>query len=282
MRRTGIVFPMIIALVAVFGATGLAKDPVVESQWLAGPVRIDGLDQDWQGAAFLTDPGSKARYAVRNDGNNLYVLFVFKDMMSSTTLEYTGLRVFFSTEGKKSKDLGILFTKRPMATDAIISEMEKRGQALTEEQKAELRKRKAHMVFIEESINEKNLTAPSDPAVKTDAPVYRSANKEPVLFCEFRIPLSRINEVRGIGTEPGKTIKLGFEWGGMTREIMKSIMADRASSGTQAKERGVAADAGFRDESGDGGGEGPGFAAFTRDSRYKKHSFWIDLKLAAQ
>jgi hypothetical protein len=277
---------MIFALVAVFSATGLAKDTVVESQWVAGPIRIDGLDQDWQGATFLIDPGSKVQYAVRNDGHNLYVLFVFNDVYSSTTLEYTGLKVFFGTEGKKSKDLGILFTKRPMATDAIIAEMEKQGQPLTEEQKADLRKQKAHMVFVEEPINEKNLTPPSDPAVKTDAPVYRSASKpagrDRILYCEFRIPLSRINEVRGIGTEPGKTIKLGFEWGGMTREIMKNVMADRAASGSQARERGGSAGSGFKDESRDEGGGGPDFAAFTRDARYKKHSFWIDVKLAAQ
>jgi hypothetical protein len=281
MKGKGIVFPVIFALVAVFGATGLAKDTVVESQRVAGPIRIDGLDQDWQDAVFLIDPGSKAQYAMRNDGNNLFVLFVFKDVKSWTTLEYTGLKVFFSTEGKKSKDLGILFTKKPMATDAIISEMEKRGQPLTEEQKADLRKQKVHMVFAEEPINEKNLTPPSDPMVTTDPPVYRSAGNKSILVCEFRIPFSRINEVRGIGTEPGKTIKLGFEWGGMTREIMKNVMADRAASGARASQGATAMS--VKDSSRDeAGGGGPDFAAYTRDPRYKKHSFWIDLKLAAQ
>jgi len=287
MTKKAIVFPLILATVAALGVTGLAKDVVVESQWLAAPLRIDGLDQDWQDATFLTDEGSKAQYAVKNDGKNLYLLFVFNDVLSLTTLEYTGIKVFFSTEGKKSKDLGILFTRKAMPTETIIAELEKRGQALTEEQKAELRKQPNQIVFVEESIDKKKAPSPSDPAVKTDAPAYRAASKpagrQRVMYCELRIPLSRVNEPRGIGTEPGKSVKLGFEWGGVTNEIMKIIMADRAAGGATARQgaSGMSSSA-AAGEGGEGEGGGGDFAAFNRDPRFKKHSFWIDLKLAAQ
>jgi hypothetical protein len=283
MTKKAVLFPLVLSLMAALGVTALAKDAVVESQWLAGPLRIDGADQDWQDATFLTDEASKVRYAVRNDGKNLYIMFLFSDVMSSSTLEYTGMRVFFGPDGKKNKNLGVLFTKKPMETELIIAELEKRGQPLTEEQKAELRKQKTHVVFVEEPISDKKDVVPSDPAVKTDPPVYRSAMKQKILCCEFRIPLSRVNEARGIGTEPGKTIKLGFEWGGMTNEIMKNIMADRAASGSSARQgasgmsSSVEAGAG-----GEGGGSGPDFAAYNRDPRFKKHTFWVDLKLAAQ
>lgn len=284
MTKKAILFPLVLCLMAGLGVTALAKDAAVESQWLAAPLRIDASDQDWQDATFLTDEGSRARYAVRNDGKNLYLMFIFPDVMSYTTIEYTGLRVYFGADGKKNKNLGVLFTKKPMDTELIITELERRGQPLTEEQKAELRKQKSHVVFVEETINEKKAPVPSDPAVKTDPPVFRSAaNKQRMLYCEFRIPLNRVNEARGIGTEPGKTIKLGFEWGGTTNEIMKTIMADRAASGATARQSAsgmsssVAAGAG-----GEGGGDAPDFAAFNRDPRYKKHAFWIDLKLAAQ
>jgi len=283
MTRKVVLIPLALSLLAGLGVRALAKDAAVESQWLAVPLRIDASDQDWQDATFVTDEASKARYAVRNDGKNLYLMFIFPDITSYTTIEYTGLKVYFSAEDKKDKNLGVLFTKRPMETETVIAELEKRGQPVTEEQKAELRKQKAHVVFVEEPINEKKAPVPSDPAVKTDPPVFRSAaNKQRMLYCEFRIPLSRVNEARGIGTEPGKTVKLGFEWGGTTPEIMKSIMADRAASGSRASQgasgmsSSVAAGAG-----GEGGYEGPDFS-YSRDPRYKKHSFWIDVKLAAQ
>lgn len=283
MTRHRIVIPLILAALVAIAAAGLAKDIVITSQWSAAPVRIDGLEQDWQDATFLTDEGSKAQYAVKNDGANLYILFVFKDQMSATTIDYTGMKVYFGAEGKKSKDLGILFQKKPMAADNVIAEMEKRGETLTDERKAELRKQKTYMVFVEEVINAKKAAAPSDPAVQTLPPVYRAANNKRVAVYEFRIPLSRINQPGGIGTEPGQTIKLGFEWGGMTQEIMRNVMADRAASGAVARQgasgmtSSVAAG-----EAGEGGGGGPDFQSYNRDPRYKKHAFWIDLKLAAQ
>lgn len=283
MTRHRIVIPLIMAAVVAIAAAGLAKDIVVASQWSATPVRIDGLEQDWQDATFLTDEGSKAQYALKNDGTNLYILFVFKDQMSATTIEYTGMKVYFGAEGKKSKDLGILFAKKPMTADNLIAEMEKRGETLTEERKTELRKQKTYMVFAEEVINSKKVTAPSDPAVQTLPPIYRAANNKRVGVYEFRIPLSRINQPGGIGTEPGKTIKLGFEWGGMTTEIMKNVMADRAASGAVARQGASGMSSSVAaGEGGEGGGGGPDFQAYNRDPRYKKHSFWVDLKLAAQ
>ena len=132
MSKRAVVIPLSLALLAALGVTWLAKDAVVESQWSAGPIRIDGLNQDWQDATVLTDPGSKAMYAIKNDGKNLYLLFFFKDVKSFTTIEYTGLKVYFSVDGKKSKSLGILVTKKPMETELILAELEKRGQPMTE------------------------------------------------------------------------------------------------------------------------------------------------------
>lgn len=280
MRKRWIVYPLIMAAVAALGVQGLAKDTIVQGQWAAGPVRIDGLDQDWQDATFLTDPGSKAQYALKNDGANLYILFLFKDPASASTLEYTGMKVFFNTDDKKSKDSGILFTKKALPVETVIAEMEKRGEVLTEERKADLRKQKTQMVFVEEPINPKKMTAPTDPTVKTNPPVYRSATKQRVLCCEFRIPLSRTNEPRGVGAEPGKTIKLGFEWGGMTKEVMQAQMAGMVSRGGSAHQGAELTDslANPRNNAGtlQGGGE------YYRDPRTKLHSFWVDVKLAAQ
>jgi hypothetical protein len=287
MTRKLTVFPLIVTVAAVFAVYGFSKDTIVESAWASAPVKIDGLEQDWKDATFLTDGNSKAQYAVKNDTKNLYLLFVFPNEYSSTTIDLTGMKIFFNAEGKKSKDLGILFKKKAVNADALIASLEKRGEVVTEERKAELRKQKAYVIFAEDLINEKKMTAPSDPAVQTEPPAYRASNNKRVLVYEFRIPLSRINQSGGIGTEPGKTIKIGFEWGGMTKEIMRDVMAGRASSGSRASDRGVSSDSGFRDTSEEGGGRGGGVGGggapeFSRDPRYKTHSFWIDLKLAAQ
>jgi hypothetical protein len=136
------------------------------------------------------------------------------------------------------------------------------------------------MVFVEEPINPKKLAAPTDLAVKTDPPAYRSAAKQRVQCFEFRIPLSRTNEPRGIGAGPGKTIKVGFEWGGMTKEVLENQMAGMVSRAGSAHQGAELTDslANPRDNAGtlQGGGE------YRRDPRTVLRSFWIDLKLAAQ
>ena len=100
--------------------------------------------------------------------------------------------------------------------------------------------------------------------------------------CEFRIPLSRI------GAEPGQTVKLGFEWGGMTNQILRDMMAGRADQSVSAGDGGVRSDSGFGDSesgtegAGGFGATGGGVGEMGRNPRYAKHAFWVEAKLAAQ
>ena len=70
MTRQWAVLSLILAVVTVFVVPGFTKDTVVESKWASAPIKIEGLKQDWQDSTFLTDGGSKAQYALRNDGEN--------------------------------------------------------------------------------------------------------------------------------------------------------------------------------------------------------------------
>jgi hypothetical protein len=280
MTRKGSIILAILAAVAVLGVSGFAKDTVVESRWAAGPVKIDGLDQDWQDATFLTDDSSKVQYAVKNDGANLYILFLFKDQTSASTIEYTGMKIYFNADGKKSKDLGVHFFKKEVTAEALIASLEKRGDVLTEERKAELRKQNAYHMFEAEVINPKKAAAPTDPAVQNAPPLFESRSQRQTVIYEFRIPLSRINQAGGIGSEPGKTVKLGFEWGGMTSQVMKEMMAGASSRGGMSRQD-VGLAGSVRDTREDSGGIGGGLD-YRRDPRTRLHSFWSDIKLAAK
>jgi len=272
-------FSLVLVAATVLAVPGFSKDTVVESQWAAAPVKIDGLDQDWQDATFLTDGGSKAQYALKNDGKNLYIIFRFKDPMSPSTIEFTGLKVFFNTEGKKSTDLDVHFAKKRVTADTLIAYMEKKGETLTDARKDEIRKQSEYILFEADVINEKKAASPSDPAVQTDPPLFSAKFQDRAPVYELRIPLSRTNQPGGLGSEPGKTVKLGFEWGGLTQEVMKNMMADQAARGGMVNQ-----DAGMELHADDmdssrglrAGGE------YHRDPRTRLHSFWIDVKLAAQ
>jgi hypothetical protein len=244
-----------------------AKDVPVQSVWTAAPVTIDGVAQEWNDAAPVFDKASGAQYAVKNDGKDLYIIMVLRQ---ESTLQYTGMKIFAGAAAEKNPATGILFIQKMVTADELIASLEKKGQKLTEEQRAEIRKKPTHPIFLEEPILPKGASAPAG----TPEPAqFRSIEKNRVTVLEFKFPLSRI-----AGGQPGADIKLGFEWGGMTKEIRKEIMANRAASGAEAHQGQVAMS--VSDTSGDGGGGGPDFS-FNRDPRYKKYSFKIDVKLAS-
>lgn len=270
---------LILAAVALLAVSAFPKDKVVDSAWTSDPVKIDGLDQDWQGSMFLTDGGSKVQYALRNDGKNLYLIFLFKDPMSPSTIEFTGMKVFFNPEGKKSKDLGVHFVKKSVTADGLIAYLEKKGESLTDARKAEIRQKSGYTLFEADVINAKKAVAPADPAVKTDPPLFSAKSQNNALIYEFRIPLNRANQPGGLGAEAGQTVKLGFEWGGMTRQILQDMIASQSSGGVSSRGPGMDGSVlATRDGSGGIGDVESG--GYGRDPRTRMHAFWIDVKLA--
>ena len=278
----------VMAIGLVIGASlGLAgtafpAEKIIQSQWAAAPIRVDGANQEWQDATLLVDKGSKAEYALRNDGENLYILFVFRSVTALSTYEISGMKVYYGLAGKKNKSTGFRFVKKTMTADELIANMEKGGEVLTEDKKAEVRKQKGFMIYEGVPVDPKKAAEqPADDAV--DPATFRDKLSPQISVVEFRIPLARIVEA-GAAAAPGASIKLGFEWGGMTAEMRSAYMARMADSGSQARGAG-GGDLSSQLESGyEGGGEGGmgGGMGGRPDPRTRKHAFWIDVKLAAQ
>lgn len=294
--KTKIGFIAVLAAAAVLATAGPARAQAIESLWQSGPMTIDGVAQEWETSEPVFDDGSRVQYALRNDGRNLYIIMVFRPregegrsaIYPKSTLDYTGMKIFFTTGAKKSKDYGILFQKKEYTADALIASMEKRGQAVSEAQKAEIRKKDKHIVFTEEVIKPKKAAIPSGGAEGSDAPMFRAVDSKGGLAVhEFRIPLNRIPELGGINAQPGQEILIGFEWGGMTQQILRDMMAGRSDQSVSASDRGsqmsgtgtITADS-MAGGDGGGGGMGGGVGEMRRDNRYKLHSFWVKAKLA--
>jgi hypothetical protein len=271
-------FALILATAVVVGlaAPMSAKDAVIESLWTARPLTVDGVAQEWEDATPLFDKASGAQYALKNDGKDLYIVMVLRDQMGRSTIDYTGMKIYVTAGPKKSKDTGVLFLQKTLTPDELIASLEKKGETVSDERKAEIRKQAKYAVFLEEAIAPAKGAVPSGTGVGLEPALFRSVQKGQVSVYEFKIPLARIGDAAG-PVQAGSQIKVGFEWGGMTREIMKNVMADRASSGAVARQG--ASELATGDRSGEGGYEGPDFS-YNRDPRYKKHAFWIDVKLA--
>jgi hypothetical protein len=267
---------LVIAALVGVSLPAAANDTVVESVWAAAPVNIDGTIGDWNDVTPATDKSSGGKYALKNDGQDLYIVIVLGDEVARSTIEYTGMKIFVTAGPKKTKEAGVLFMQKTLTPDELIASLEKKGETVTEEKRAEIRKQKSYTVFVEEPLVDKKGAAP-EAGAKSEPALFRSTMRGKAGIYEFKIPLSRIEGAPA----PGAAIKVGFEWGGMTKEIMKSLIAGRASMSTSARQSQGSSDSGFSDQSGEGGYEGADFSSMAHDKRYSKHSFWIDAKLAA-
>jgi len=139
-----------------------------------------------------------------------------------------------------------------VSADNYISLLEEMKGPIPEERKKEIESRPAYRIHHIELIDKKGEV--SVIASGSSALLFNSWVGIEMVTYEFRIPLKRGEEQPvGLGTEPGKTIKIGFEWGGLTEELKKERMArlKGKSISLQAIIMGA-----------------------------KKYSFWADVKLA--
>lgn len=248
----------------------LSAGEIVPSKWAAPPPSIDGQIEEWHGDTMTSQKNVGVEYALRNDGSNLYVLFIFKDPKYLSSLEMTGMTLYASTSGKKDKDYAVKFVKKTVSGEQLIAYMEKQGQALSEERKQEIIDKPQFVVFEATAVNKKGEEIfPSGPVPDVDLPGFRNGRQQDQIIYEFRIPLcSRDLHPAGIGAEPGKDVKLGFEWGGMTPE-MKEAMRGRGGGMTGT-------DMTTERATGSYAGQVPDVAKGP-----KKYSFWVDVKLAS-
>jgi len=232
----------IIGLVASFAILtlchlNLPAAKTIQSDWAALPLQIDGMNAEWEGATFTEYNPTKVDYAFRNDAENLYVLFVFKDprgFMSS--IRDTGMTVWLNTEGKNRKDYGIRFrTVTLSAENYILLREQMSGQALSDADKAQIMQKKSYTVFHNEVID-KNNEDPVPILVGEKAPAFNMVMGQEVLTYEFKIPLKKgEDQPVGIGTEPGNTIRVGFEWGGTLPEDRQEKLRNSIASSAQGR-----------------------------------------------
>jgi hypothetical protein len=242
----------------------------VASKWAAIPPEIDGRFEDWQGEAMVSQKSVGVELALRNDGDNLYILFIFKNPKYVSSVEMTGLTLYAASSGKKDKDHGVRFIKRTVDGKRLTDYMEKQGKPMSEKQKREIIDKPQFVVFEATAVNKKGQEIfPAGATPDVDLPGFRYVKMPDQVVYELRVPLcSREVHPAGIGAAPGETLKLGFEWGGMTEE-MRAAARGRGGGMTGADMTGERSTGSYD-------GRVPDVAKGP-----PKHSFWLDVALAA-
>lgn len=258
---------------------GFSKEETIASMWRGSPLSIDGADDDWAGDTLSFAKMFKVDYAFKNDAENMYVLFIFKDPLFLSTIKDTGMTFWINTEGKKKKKYGITFKMITLPADNLISLLEKQRGPLPEAEKNRIRSKPNYM-FYQGDVRDKkgNILTPTALGGELAMPIFKSQPKQNMMVYEFVMPLRILEKLSAKHKmEPGKTVKVGFEWGGLTERMKAQRMArlkQAAERGSGTKATTTSAREGDLDRRSDGdlnlrSGKGP-----------KKYLFWVDVSLA--
>ena len=255
-----------------------AKSKVINSIWTGLPVNIDGSTEDWAEHTLSFEKKVKVDYAFRNDSGYLYVLFILKDPKYLTSISATGMTIYFNTEGKKKKDSGIIFSNKRISAEQFIALIEQQQGPLPKERKSQIKNTPYYYIQNYTIINKKKQSSsPVEESVEVKRALFRFAKGQDTVVYEFAIPLEKRTELAtGIGTEPGKTIKIGFEWGGMTKAMKEARMKQMGDQTIRT----VATKAGGLKDTRSDGRASSGTMSSMRKRGPKKYSFWADVQLA--
>lgn len=272
MARKKIVLSLALALV-ILAVMGAAKTAPVESRWQKTPLKIDGDISDWLAPSFNAEKSVQVDYAFGNDAENLYLIFVFKDAKYLSSLAQTGFTIWLNDQGKKKKVLGVRFQKKTLAAAELIAIMEKKNGPLPEEKKKEMLAKPAYLInqFVAVNGDGKDQT---DLVFKQPLlPEFTSQAASGRLAFEFHIPMGPGN---GLNLAAGKTLMVGFDWGGSTKEMRRELLQRGGYEG--GEDGGLPEGEQELDPEGMGQRDSGGLPSLRGPKHY---CFWCELTLAA-
>jgi len=80
--------------------------------------KTDGIVNEWPSSKFDSDIATDIKYAIDNDGNNLYIVLNVPNQGIQTKLMKLGMKLFIDLKGKKKEGRGISF---PVKDEAAVA-----------------------------------------------------------------------------------------------------------------------------------------------------------------
>ena len=200
-----------------------AKTAAIESRWQKTPLKIDGDRGDWMAPSVNFEKSVQVDYAFCNDAENLYLVFIFKDQKYLSSIAKTGMTIWVNTEGKKKNVLGVRFQKKTLAAADLIAAMEKKNGPLPADKKNDILSKPAYTINQFTVINKDEEDQTALVFKEMSEPEFAALPAPGRLVFEFKLP---IGPVGGLGLDAGKTVMVGFDWGGRTKEMRQEMVQD--------------------------------------------------------
>ncbi len=250
-----------------------------KSTWASSPVRIDGIKTEWNSSILNTYKKTMVDYAFMNNGEHLFILFIFNDPEYLSSIDFTGMTIWFNRQKKKKKKCGLKFMKKQITADEYIAILEGQTGTVPEERKNKIRQNPNYIVFSHLVVTEEGdeYSEGGDRKIMKGVHFREGRLQNSVLY-EFMVPLQEMSELAAnISAEPGNSLNVGFEWGGATKEIKKAIASQLAASDSKARAGRATSLTGERGR--ESSSDTPSLARI-RKRLPKKYDFWVEVTLA--
>lgn len=87
----------------------LAQDDMPQSTWMASPVKIDGIGNEWPKTLRFYDNSTKLFFAFANDDKNLYICFQSPDEMNQVKIMRAGMKINLAVKTSAKHNVSIIF-----------------------------------------------------------------------------------------------------------------------------------------------------------------------------
>ena len=118
-------FTVILGVFVLVTFLGAAKEKTITSLWNTGDLKIDGMLIDWPEGESFVHSKTKVDVGFVNDGSDIYIRMIFKDLKSLSSIQYTGLKVWFNSEQKKEGKFGFHLMPKQVSGPEMIAMIDK-------------------------------------------------------------------------------------------------------------------------------------------------------------
>lgn len=270
--------PIILSL-AISGC----KTEQIQCHWPSQPIIIDGQMTEWEDRANIYFEENGVLLGLRNDDENLYILFRFRDRSWLRAIRMTGLTIWLDGQGNKDKTFGIRYNGIPLPDDSSFTGVG--GQnintanmppGMMERMAERLRDMPVQLTVIDENRWYEPMAVPED---GSRGPAVAFSDARGFYTYEFSIPLAEsTDDTYGLNSAPGQIIGIGGEWGDMDMDDLKPSRGNM--SGGRGDGMGGGRGGGMGGGKGGGMGGRPGGMGGNRLEMPEKQEFWLKTELA--
>ena len=210
---------------------GCGSGPAIEIQghWSDSAVIMDGSADDWAGSPIEYSEEENISLGVRNDAENIYLVFLTRDEGLVRKIHMGGLTLWFDATGGKKKEFGIGYRGSiPLMKE--LDEESRFRENMTPEQKTRFQERESQMLGMITVI--KKGEEVSMPENNPKGLAAASAHQQGVFAYEFRVPIATHDSISyAIGSLFGEKISMGLEIAGISRDDREKMRRERPDMG---------------------------------------------------